>query len=505
MSFNIVGETIEQYLDQVAGNHSEKGVAELLRYALLRPLRKELSRQERPDNLERMTALPKGAPGWLRQSFNQDMAVYGFAPRAEMREAIAHIADWLAAALVNDEAWLRDLDEQGRPKKLVKLGSLERVTKEVDKAMLLAAQKGAANLYADEQGHEQTEMVFDGGYRMVRLLTPEALDKESAMMGHCIGSGGYDARVKGGTRAYYSLRDPRGKSHATLEVKCGWEELACGRRDALLQCQGKGNWPPVAKYVPFIQSFVKERKLRLGNQAARTADLIEQDGEYYDVFNLPDDFTVEGGLYLNGSAIRALPRGLTVKGDLELWRTPIKTLPEGLRVEGNLCLGGTAIKELPEGLRVGGSLFLDDTAITALPEGLRVGGGLYLDGTAIKELPAGLKVEGSLSLRRTPIRALPEGLTVSGNLDVSQTALVELPKGLKVEGNLYLDGTAIKEVPEGVGIGMRFDDLQARKKRLPEELAVGRPLVPEGTAAEGNGGGADPAVRWPCKVPFLFS
>jgi len=460
LGFNVIKDTIEQYLDEVAGNHDDEGVAELLRCALLRPLCKELSRQERPDDLERVTALPKGAPGWLRESFNQDIPVYGFAPRAEMREGIAHVADWLAAALVNKEEWLNDLDERGRPKKLGKLGSLDRAVKEADRAMLLAVQKGAAQLYEDEEGHEQTETVFEGGYRMVRLLSPSALDKESAAMGHCIGAGGYDGRVRAGTHAYYSLRDPFGKSHATLEVAL--------ESNALLQCQGKENKLPVAKYMPFIQTFIKEHKLKLGDAPARYTGLIEQDGEYYDARNLPENLRVGGDIDLRDIAITSLPGGLTVGQNLYLSGTAITELPEGLTVGGFLDLSGTAITSLPEGLTVGQNLYLSGTAITELPEGLTVGGGLYLSGTAITSLPEGLTVGGFLDLSGTAVTSLPGGLTVGGGLDLRGTAVTSLPEGLTVGGGLYLGGTAITELPEGLTVGgMVFSDEPAAGLRRP--------------------------------------
>ena len=50
---------------------------------------------------------------------------------------------------------------------------------------------GAAAAYVGGEG-EESVMTFADGSRIVRLLTPEALDRESAMMGHCVGQGAYD-------------------------------------------------------------------------------------------------------------------------------------------------------------------------------------------------------------------------------------------------------------------------------------------------------------------------
>ena len=57
-----------------------------------------------------------------------------------------------------------------------------------------------------------------------------------------------------------------------------------------------------------------------------------------------------------------------------------------VRLRRSLWLEGTAITALPDNLTVGGSLYLYGTAITALPDNLTVGGWLYLYGTAITPL-----------------------------------------------------------------------------------------------------------------------
>ena len=55
---------------------------------------------------------------------------------------------------------------------------------------------------------------------LVQLLSPAALDEETALMGHCIGLGSYDARVVGDQRrfSYWSIRNNDGVPLATIEV-----------------------------------------------------------------------------------------------------------------------------------------------------------------------------------------------------------------------------------------------------------------------------------------------
>ncbi|WP_247774315.1 hypothetical protein [Bradyrhizobium sp. 192] len=136
-------------------------------------------------------------------------------PNAALEASVRHVADWIEAARVNNEEWLQRCDEQGRPLKLLKIGSLAQAIAEADKAMRRFAFNAAAAPHIDGEG-EESVMTFADGSRIVRLLTPAALDRESAMMGHCVGQGAYDAAVKDRSRIIYSLRDAKNKAHVTL-------------------------------------------------------------------------------------------------------------------------------------------------------------------------------------------------------------------------------------------------------------------------------------------------
>ncbi len=124
-------------------------------------------------------------------------------------EELRHIADWLKAAIVNENAWLKNVDEWGRPKKLLKFSSIEDIIKEADKAMLKATQRlGSVKLV---EGDEELYAHLEDGSYLVRLKTPAALDRESAQMQHCIGNGSYDDELDKPDNLYLSLRDKHGK------------------------------------------------------------------------------------------------------------------------------------------------------------------------------------------------------------------------------------------------------------------------------------------------------
>lgn len=148
---------------------------------------------------------------------------------------VRHVIDWIVSAVVNNAEWLSNLDDLGRPKKLMKFGSLGAMVVEADKAMRLALSKERASI------GETDETVFadDGGdYRIVRLKTPRSLDVESGEMRHCVGHGSYDHRLADPDYFVLSLRDRRNYPHATIEVRAG----------RIIQFRGKANHKPKPVY-----------------------------------------------------------------------------------------------------------------------------------------------------------------------------------------------------------------------------------------------------------------
>ena len=389
--------SIDDYLDALVPAQPE--VQRLLKIALAKPLAK------RPENLEPVTELPSDAPAWLKAKWPEGGPYHRFRPDDKLTNKARHVADWLKVAVQDQEPWLKQRSH-GRPTRFNSINSLDDALAMADADMREKNRKLAKQRAPSAEG-EETVMDLGNGFRIVRLTTPTALDRESAFMGHCIGQGGYDEYLKDGSRQFFSLRDAKNLPHATIEVDTA--------RHAVLQCQGKENKPPVAKYLPRLQRFLTERKYKL-NAPPNDTGLIEQDGQYHSIF--------------------AMPQGLKIHGDLNLGDTRITSLPEGLEVPGNLDLIETPITSLPEGLEVGGSLSLINTSITSLPKGLKVGGGLHLKLTSISSLPEGLDVPGDLDLSNTPITSLPKRLKVGGSLDLRNTLIAFLPEDLVVKGRI---------------------------------------------------------------------
>jgi hypothetical protein len=157
-----------------------------------------------------------------RQDLHQDLT-------RELIEKIEHIADWLLAAVRASAHWLTIVDPEGRPRKLMKLGSIDAAVAEADRQMVKMISRGEAAALTGKD--EETLARLDQGDRLVRMTSPEALDRESARMGHCIGNGSYDDLIVDPNRLYLSLRDRLDRPRATVEI----------RDNDVIQCRGRRN------------------------------------------------------------------------------------------------------------------------------------------------------------------------------------------------------------------------------------------------------------------------
>jgi len=85
------------------------------------------------------------------------------------------------------------------------------------------------------------------------------LAEEGNQMGHC--AGGYCEGVASGESRIFSLRDPKGKSHVTIEATppIKGEDLSKIEAD-IQQIKGKQNRAPSKEYLPYVQDFVKGGK-----------------------------------------------------------------------------------------------------------------------------------------------------------------------------------------------------------------------------------------------------
>lgn len=330
-----------------------------------------------------------------------------------------HVRDWLKAALVNEAPWLRNVDDHGQPKKLMKLMSVKDCVAEADKEMRKAATRKVRTVQLP--GDEELFAELSEGYYLARLWSRNALVREGLEMQHCLGDGAYDDLIGRDDYQYLSLRDPFGRPHATIEVVGG----------RISQIQGKQNQVPVRKYLNILVPHIKRLGLvasadlalycgfvieRSGSwvSAHELYEGIEVVGDYelsfYGVGSLPDSMTVHGNLGMAGATVREVPDNLTVTMDADFMYSHVRRVPGNISVGMNLLLNGSDIEVLPENFSLHWDLNLEFSKIVELPKGLNVGS-LLIAGTGIRKLPDDLKVRYSLSVHNGQIEHFPETLS----------------------------------------------------------------------------------------------
>lgn len=361
-------------------------------------------------------------------------------------------ADWLEVSLLHNEDWLQNTDEHGRPKKLLKFSDLEGILKEANKAMIKRAMQ--TPVIKIDEGEEVLEQVLDAGWYIVRLLTPRALDNESAEMQHCVGHGTYDTRVADGQVIILSLRDPHNKPHVTIEVDA--------RTDSIVQIRGKQNARPKAEYARRVRQFIHERDFESIYRPIEIGIVVDEMGKPHSIDNLPE--------------------GLAIKGNLDLTDYALTELPAFLEVRGDLKIGGSAIRELPKGLRVTGSLVASKSRLERLPRDHGIARSIDLSSTRITELPDDLLVDGDLDISDTSMRRLPERLVVTGHLKMESTDIPVFPASAVIGLNLFLSGSGVRRFEaKSLYVGGCLMLSNCGRVHLPDHLAVEHAMFMERT------------------------
>lgn len=380
--------------------------------------------------------------------------------RRNWREAglavdLKHAADWLAVALHHNEDWLANVDEQGRPKKLLKFSDLEGILREANKAMVKRAMQ--TPVIKIGEGEEIAEHDLGDGWYMVRLLTPQALDNESAAMQHCVGHGTYDTAVEQGKIVILSLRDTHNNPHVTIEINA--------RDNTVSQIRGKQNARPKADYARRVRLFLQARRYDSIYRPINIGIVVDEMGRMHNLDNLPV--------------------GLAVKGNLDLKDYELTELPEFLEVRGDLNISGSAVRLLPRGLKVTGSLLASNSLLEALPVEHGIARNIDLSSTRVASLPDDLEVDGTLDISDTPMRKLPARLVVTADLKMESTDIKVYPADIIVGRNLIMTGSGIRRFEAStlyVAGSLLMND--CGRIHLPENLTVEFSMFMEQTEIE---------------------
>lgn len=328
-----IGNYLHSFTKYAEGLHDER-ISSLLKLALEKPLHKHVQ------NICPVVALPNNPPEWLVQKWNEKAALHQFVPDQALGIQVEKVKNWLQQAIVRGEEWLKRTDEKGRPLKLLKIGSVEQVLREVEKHERKIHQDASARNDSDFFFEKeildcdiQIVMRFPDGYRFVQLLTAEALDRETVQMQHCLGNGWYDSTLKttdpNSSLVVYSLRDAHNKPHMTIEIDTVYKTV--------MQCKGKQNKWPSRQYIPYLEGLLSRSSLSV---TSRIVDIgmVYHEGRLLNVHELPENFVIKGPLDLRQGFAFELPKNLTIEGVLSIdtkdrWRIPACLSVKGSSVE----------------------------------------------------------------------------------------------------------------------------------------------------------------------------
>lgn len=400
-----------------------------------------------------------------------------------------HIADWLAASKAAGLPWLDNMDESGAPKKFAKFHDLPSVFMEAERGLQRMAQ---ANPVSEiKPGEEVVVAELESGYRIVSLLSPEALDRESKVMQHCVGLGSYDEGVKDGTISILSLRDPAGKPHVTMEVDVE------GKR--INQIKGKQNRFPVGKYFDTLFPWLAESGMSVNPHELAGGYFCAEGGAVRHVRDLQPFEVMNHDLMLTfGEGDEpdvVLPEGLVVNGGVKFMTrgTGSITIGKGVKAYhfyakcGRICgleniSGLDALRltdvgevDVPDGTRFSFPVVIDGK--TKL-DGI-VGTSVFENGLTIQEagdvvIPPSVDVRGELRIERIEGLRVASGASIVGDFSIKSISdsPVVFDPGVSVGGSLSLSGVEA-EFSSDLSVAGALVIMYSELDRLPSGMRVG--------------------------------
>lgn len=426
---------------------------------------------------QQVVDVPDDAPAWAHEAADKDMLV-SFQPNAGLNDFVSHLGDALTEIATVE------------PRLLDRLARLDPIGVRNLTDEFYARRRSQAVTVTHMPG-EKPLIEYPDGARWIELTTPECMEYEGNLMGHCVGSIHRD-HVGTGTNRYFSYRDAKNEPHITAHA----------RGSELQEIKGKRNQPPVAKYIPRVVEFLN--KLGFSNFPfdLQNTDIIRTKAGEFKQFlagELPQvssdllDIRINPEnhwMYVKGRGVQiSSGRAVTADGYHRVILSSLRydfaaqaadeieriylayakarnmTFPISMAL--NLARGRTReqAEKLFSGIKIGASStafgFHDSTIVVpddvrALPKGVRFPGTLRLGGSDIEYLPEGLVVGRDLMLRDTKVKTLGRNTTVQRVLDLRGSLVEALPEGLTVGGK----------------IGSRLDLRESRVKRLPDDLKI---------------------------------
>lgn len=357
-----------------------------------------------------------------------------------------HVVDWIVASLETDAKWLRKVDELGRQRKFLKVMSLGGLFEEAERGFAqMAKNRPKADLWADIK----TVVEFENGYRLVELTTAAALDAESDTMQHCVGSGGYDRAIEIGSTRIYSLRDPYGKPHVTMELAV--------KKNMIVQIKGKQNSFPDDRYFKMILPWIEKSGFEVFGQELAGGYFLS-DGKVRHVSNLKKGERLFGeiAIRMGGYDALELPEDLEIHGainiefkepsDLSADRRSILKLGRNTKVVSPEQDREDVESMSSQSSRGHGSVTVRGAIIEGI-ENLECRN-FRAERSSFQQLPDRLHLPFSVRLKESDVSDLLARAEFGRDLKITSGKEVVLPSGFRVGGDLSIEGYA-----SGVSLG----------------------------------------------------
>ncbi len=193
---------------------------------------------------------------------------------------------------------IRVADESGKHPK-IKLGYLKtnNELQNVDNAINIAHKHLIKNQIQREKrlfkngiaGTKEIISFIDNKSKIVLLSSQDALRYEGEKMGHCLTSDKCISEYLKTTTQIYSFRNFNNNPYVTIEV----------RNNKIAQCKGRQDKPPIKKYIPYIQDFIKAMGFELNGDFFNVGLIQDKYGTLHNIFDIPDEgIEIDGDLNL---------------------------------------------------------------------------------------------------------------------------------------------------------------------------------------------------------------
>lgn len=345
----------------------------------------------------------------------------------------------------NDAVWLQEKWHEAIARKAAKMKELE----------------------GDPSGDVVVEC--EDGYKWIVLKTPEQLNFEGNMMGHCIGNGNYD---KSGN-AFYSLRDQNNAPHVTVEFNQNGNDYIqiCGKAN---QSVGVEYWNQVWKLFGAIGThngleifsareycIVSEGQIYFEDDAQNIIDKGLPVDDYY-LHAVSCGLATNGRLYLlNNDNIPSDVIFQRVKlcadSTLEEWKwdvlgnfdayyaTNLKAIAKHVKFGGDVCVAGTSISHWQNDVE--GDFHAYESKFKTVSATVRFGGNVDIRKT--KAAHWTVDVYGCFDARGSSLKTV-ELHVIFADVAVDDTNIEYWSN--EVEGTFSALGTPLKEISENVRI-----------------------------------------------------